>query len=1162
MKNKHLHFHFLFTLFLSLTSIEATSAQNGNNDPNFNTVDVGFGFGDGFSGTVRSTITLPDGKIMVTGGFTEYNGTPITRLARLNADGTLDNSFNPGLGPDNVIYAMALQSDGKVIIGGLFTSYDGVTRQRIARINTDGTMDATFNSSTGAGGSVNAIAIQSDGKVLIGGGFTTYGGLTRNRIVRLNTNGTLDNTFSIGTGAGATVHSISIQSDGKVIIGGEFTTYNGSTRNRIARLNTDGSYDTSFTTGTGAGSIVYTTSVQGDGKIIIAGNFTTYNSLTRNRIVRLNSDGTLDDSFSIGTGANSAIWCSELQSDGKVLIGGNFTSYQGTTRNRIIRLNSDGSFDNSFAIGTGVSTSGDLVYSIKVQSDNKVIAAGFIASYNGVARSGLIKLNADATVDFSFSPGTGANKTVFTSAIQSDGKILIGGEFTSFNGVVVNYLARLNSDGSLDNTFNSGTGTNGIVYAIAVLSDGKIMIAGEFTTYNGITRNNIARLNSDGTLDTTFDPGTGANGAIRAMAIQSNGRIVIGGGFSTYNGASRIRVARVNTNGTNDTSFDPGSGAGNLVYAIAIQSDGKIVIGGAFTSYNSTTRNRIARVNANGTLDTTFNPSSGAGSTVWSIIIMPDQKILIGGNFTTFNGVTRNRIALVTTSGALDSGFNPGVGPGNTVFSLARQSDGKIIIGGQFTTYQSESISRNRIARINSDGTLDVSFNPGSGAGAIVRTVNLQSDGKIIVGGEFKSYNGVGRNRITRVLGNCSNVTGTDVIISNTAITWINGVTYTQSNNTATHTITNSSGCDSTVTLNLTITPAVIFDVNATNNQICVGDEVTISVGFLQGELEDLDCNNALFNGNLVESYASDGTTLVINYDNGNGGVHIGQVVNSTGVTGLTATLAPGSFLVGQGSLVYNLSGTPSSSGVATFDINIGGQTCIINRTVWPLPEYPAGYVHCNPSNPTQVIDVTNPVTGKNWMDRNLGANRAALSPTDAQAYGSLFQWGRFADGHQCVNRYSGDGVTTSGTTTTLSTTATPSHGNFIMVNNAQWQSPTVNNLWQGVNGINNPCPLGYRVPTQSELNAERLSWQQAPINSTNNIAGGFASPLKLTMGGRRNNSDGSVTNVGNYGSYWSSTAQAFEEISLDLFVNENNQAVVDWNHNRSSGVSVRCIKD
>jgi uncharacterized protein (TIGR02145 family) len=271
-------------------------------------------------------------------------------------------------------------------------------------------------------------------------------------------------------------------------------------------------------------------------------------------------------------------------------------------------------------------------------------------------------------------------------------------------------------------------------------------------------------------------------------------------------------------------------------------------------------------------------------------------------------------------------------------------------------------------------------------------------------------------------------------------------------------TFQNTAGCDSIVTLNLTIVPAFQYELTTSNTQICAGDEVELTVNL-------------------------------------------------------------------------------------------------------PGANYPAGYVHCNPNNPTAVVDVTNPTSGKTWMDRNLGANRAAISSTDAEAYGSMFQWGRFADGHQCVNRFAGDGVTTSSTTSTVSNTGTPSHGDFIITLNAHWQNPVLNNLWQGLDGINNPCPVGYRLPTQAEMNAERLSWQQAPINSTNNIAGAFASPLKFTMGGRRNNSNAALTSVGSYGSYWTGTAQAFEETSSDLYISTTN-ATVGWNHNRSTGLSVRCIKN
>jgi uncharacterized protein (TIGR02145 family) len=176
-------------------------------------------------------------------------------------------------------------------------------------------------------------------------------------------------------------------------------------------------------------------------------------------------------------------------------------------------------------------------------------------------------------------------------------------------------------------------------------------------------------------------------------------------------------------------------------------------------------------------------------------------------------------------------------------------------------------------------------------------------------------------------------------------------------------------------------------------------------------------------------------------------------------------------------------------------------------------------------------------------MDRNLGASQAATSSTDAAAYGDLYQWGRVADGHESR---------TSGTTTTLSSSSTPGHGDFILSPN-DWLNPQNNNLWQGVNGVNNPCPTGYRLPTDTELLAERDSW------SSNNSAGAFASPLKLPMAGSRNGSDGSLGLVGGSGLYWSSTvsgAKAHYFYFASSFANMYNTST------RADGFSVRCLKD
>ena len=273
-----------------------------------------------------------------------------------------------------------------------------------------------------------------------------------------------------------------------------------------------------------------------------------------------------------------------------------------------------------------------------------------------------------------------------------------------------------------------------------------------------------------------------------------------------------------------------------------------------------------------------------------------------------------------------------------------------------------------------------------------------------------------------------------------------------------------------------------------------------------QGIINALTCGSATNNGLLIEGSAASGVSSVVTYTGGNGGTHNGQTVTSTGVTGLTATLSAGAFANGSGSLTYTIAGTPASIGTAAFALSIGGQNCILNLNVNAAqPPYPAGSVFCN--GPTLVVDVTNPITGFTWMDRNLGASQAASSSTDTNAIGDYYQWGRRSDGHQCR---------TSPTTTNLSSTDQPFNGDFIITPNQavnDWRSPQNDNLWQGKNGINNPCPIGYRIPTIAEFEAELLSW------GSNNAAGAYASPLKLTLAASRGFWDGSYSPGG--GGVW-----------------------------------------
>jgi uncharacterized delta-60 repeat protein len=739
-------------LFIGISSLAQPA---GSIDLTFNPTDKGFGIGEGPNAQVISSAIQPDGKIIIGGDFTSYNGVARNRIARLNANGTIDVSFNPGTGANGSVEAMILQADGKIIISGSFTSYNGTNRNRIARLNTDGSLDLTFNPGSGANNSIQHVLLQNDGKIITGGSFTSYNGTTRNRLARLNADGTLDSSFDPGTSTDTGIEAMTLQGNGKIIIGGNFTSYTGTAINRIARLNENGSLDTSFNPGTGANNFVGTTVIQIDGKIIIGGLFSTYNGISRNRIARLNEDGSLDDSFNPGIGANNTVFHSLMQSDGKIIIAGYFSSFNGVVRNRIARLNEDGSLDVSFDPGTGTDR---LIRVIKLDSEGNIIVGGSITSFNNSVWTRLIRITSTGAVDPTFgSPSQyGANDIINMTVNQPDGKLIIGGTFSAFNGGFKNTIARINENGSLDSTFDPGTGGTGggpntaMMLTSALQNDNKILIGGFFSSYNSTIINRIARLNADGSLDVSFNPGFGANNTVRTILVQSDGKIIIGGDFTSFNGTSINRIARLNEDGSLDTSFNPGIGANSNVSTSALQSDGKIIIGGDFTSFNGTPIDRIARLNADGSLDTSFNPGTGANSFVFTSALQNDGKIIIGGNFTSYNGTSINRIARLNTDGSLDTSFNPGTGPNSSVLTSILQSDGKIIIGGGFTTYN--GASRNRIVRLNENGSLDNSFNPDTGADNTIRSVTLQDDQKLIIGGDFLSYNGVGRNRLARII--------------------------------------------------------------------------------------------------------------------------------------------------------------------------------------------------------------------------------------------------------------------------------------------------------------------------------------------------------------------------------------------------------------------------
>jgi uncharacterized delta-60 repeat protein len=345
---------------------------------------------------------------------------------------------------------------------------------------------------------------------------------------------------------------------------------------------------------------------------------------------------------------------------------------------------------------------------------------------------------------------------VYAMGLQTDGKLVVGGAFYSVDSSSSRFhLARLLSDGSLDSTFfATGSGVYSTVWALAVQSDGRIVIGGDFTSVNGTSRSHVARLNANGTVDGSFLPTNTINYSVLAVAVQTNNAVIIGGSFSQ--GTFPSYNARLNADGTTDTSFS--SYPNGAVYAIAIQTDGKIVIGGAFTTVNGANRYHIARLNSDGSLDNAFqNGLTGASSNVRCIQIQSDGKILIGGDFTTVNNTGRNYVARLNTDGSVDAGFGSNGVSGGTpgasapVYSLAVQPDNNIVVGGLFTSYNSVNISR--VARIYPDGSSDTTFT-NFGINGIVQALAIQSDSRVLIGGTFTTINNTNWPYLGRLYGN------------------------------------------------------------------------------------------------------------------------------------------------------------------------------------------------------------------------------------------------------------------------------------------------------------------------------------------------------------------------------------------------------------------------
>ncbi|HEX8266202.1 MAG TPA: FG-GAP-like repeat-containing protein [Pyrinomonadaceae bacterium] len=734
----NLSVRFLSVLLVILCTVVSTKAA-GEVDPTFNPVpskEVGSSLSGGL-------VLQPDGKILVFGSV--GNNPTASYFQRLNSDGTIDSSFNCTICNSFSVGNALIQPDGKIIVAGN-VSEESRASALIVRLNPDGSQDNTFVYPFAQSGfnnysSASVQEIQPDGKIL----YIlreSFSGASGSSIRRLNPNGSFDSSFTpISTGFGRQFQTnfskIMRLASGKILIGINSGSAFIST-GALQRHDSDGARDTSFEAPTFSDSSFDQSLVSGfevlpDGSILVAGRFTTVNGAQRVNLVKLQPAGNVDLSFSPQIAFNFGEYLSgvKLLSNGQILIS--VANISNSTTNRLLRLNANGTVDNSFNPPANLSNIGALA----VDAQNRIVLLGQFGENKRYAR-----LNADGSLDQTFNVELIAPGSVQVIAVQPDGKAIVYGGFTKMNNVPRNNLARLNADGTTDPTFDPGSGFNSQVNVIVVQPDGKILVGGEFTSYNGEPRSKLARLLPNGSLDNGFTANVTQSGAVYSIALQPDGKILVGGSFTGINDTLRNSLARLNANGTVDTTFNAGFGSA-AIYSILTQSDGKILVGGSFNGVGGFNRANLARLNADGSLDSGFN--AGSISSIKQIQMQTDGKyvVLIGNS----------SVARLNNNGSGDNSFQPAVfvaPSGNTtnVNSILVESDNTIVVGGNFTTVN--NIPRSRIVRLRSDGRVDLTFLP-QGANRQVFALARQADGKILVGGEFTLIGNVTRYGIARL---------------------------------------------------------------------------------------------------------------------------------------------------------------------------------------------------------------------------------------------------------------------------------------------------------------------------------------------------------------------------------------------------------------------------
>ena len=730
--------------------------------------------------SMKGLLETSDSKIIAFGCFPGYQGHSSGSMVRVLPNGMVDPSFvSPISGNSSHVKAVAELPGGKYIcsMGGASST------TLITRLNNGGSFDPGFVSPfSGSLQNVAEFIVQADSSILV---------VFENFIQKINYDGTIDNSFNSSTVGpqGSSGYSDSeVLDDGKILF---------LSNNKVYRLLANGVVDNTFT------PIVIPTSEfiakrivrTNDNKIYVYGRRDYLATASSVLVKRFHLNGTIDNTFNLGQGFNHEYNSEEANAllsfdDGTLSISGSFNGLNNVSAASIVMLTNSGSPLWMHKIGTGLLN--HRAYTMHVDASNHIFVGGDFDTYNGLSRNKIAKLDRSGHTDYSFNPGTGFNADVRDILTQTDGKIIVCGQFTSYNGTSVQNIVRLNPNGTIDNSFSAGTGFSGFqVYALGIQSDGKIIVAGDFGTYNNISVARIIRLLPDGSLDPTFTPSSGPNNAVLDLIVKPNDEILICGKFGTYAGTLRARIALLNSNGVLDNSFVPaGAYAHYDTRAMAIQPDGKIVVGGDLGSFTDNQDRRVGRLNPNGSTDSTFVSNAFMYNFPESIGILQNGRIVIGSG----------TVAIVESNGSQVAYQNLDLTmAGASVNDIYVNPSGNPILVGRFVLAPSKfGISRLKLAPAIQQTEQVFSCGPFTWINGITYTTSTNTP-------QYTFTNEDGVDSIVSLNLTIGSSSTTDIQIACDSLIWIDGITYTSTTTAPTFTLQSAAGCDSIITLNLTI---------------------------------------------------------------------------------------------------------------------------------------------------------------------------------------------------------------------------------------------------------------------------------------------------------------------------------------------------------------------